>query len=40
VFWWGNPREKDYLEDLDIDGSIILKYIFKKLDVGAQTGST
>jgi hypothetical protein len=23
-FWWGNPRERDHLEDLDIGGRIIL----------------
>jgi hypothetical protein len=26
--WWGNLREKDYLEGADIDGSI--KWILKK----------
>jgi hypothetical protein len=29
-FWWGNLREKNHLEDLDVDGRIILKHIFKK----------
>jgi hypothetical protein len=33
-FWWGNWRERYHLEDLDIDGRIILKYIFKKWDDG------
>ena len=30
-FWWGNLREKDYLEepDVDVDGRI-LKWIFNK----------
>jgi len=27
--WWGNPRERDNLDDLGIDGRIILKVIFK-----------
>jgi len=29
-FWWGNPRERDSMENLGIDGRIILKRIFKK----------
>jgi hypothetical protein len=38
-FWWGNLRERDHLEDPDIDGRIILGWIFRKWDVGAWTGS-
>ena len=37
-FWWGNLRERDHLEDPGIDGRIILRWIFRKWDVGAQTG--
>ena len=28
--WWGNLRERDHLEGLDVDGRIILKLVFKK----------
>ena len=31
-FWRGNLWERDHLENLDIDGRIILKFIFRKLD--------
>ena len=33
-FWWGNLRERDHLEDPDLEGRIILKWIFKKWDGG------
>jgi len=29
-FWWGRLTERDHLEDLRVDGKIILKYLFKK----------
>jgi hypothetical protein len=38
VFWWGNLRERDHLVDPDIDGSMILRRIFRKWDVGVWTG--
>jgi len=25
AFWWGDLRGRDHLEDLDVDGRIILK---------------
>jgi hypothetical protein len=28
-FWWGNLGERDHLEDPGIDGSIILRRIFR-----------
>jgi len=37
-FWWGNLRERHHLEGPGIDGMIILRWIFKKWDVGACTG--
>ena len=31
-FWWGDLREKNHLKDVDVDGRIILKWIFNKED--------
>jgi hypothetical protein len=31
-FWWGDLTETDHFKDLDIDGKIILKWIFKQWD--------
>jgi hypothetical protein len=28
--WWGELRERDHLEDVGIEGRIILKWIFKQ----------
>jgi len=38
-FTWGNLRGRDHLEDPSVDGRMILRRIFRKLDVGAWTGS-
>ena len=37
-FWWGDPREEHHLDDLDLDGRIILRYIFRVWDGEAWTG--
>jgi hypothetical protein len=34
--WWGNLRERDKLEEPDIDGRIILRWIFRKRDGGGE----
>jgi hypothetical protein len=36
----GEPEGKRPLEDTGIDGRIILRWIFRKWDVGAWTGSS
>jgi hypothetical protein len=33
-FWWGNLRERDNLEEPDIVGRVILRWIFRKWVVG------
>jgi len=39
-FWWGNLRERDNLGDPGVDARIILRWIFRKGDVWAWTGSS
>jgi len=31
---WGDLRERDHLEDLGVDGRIIIRWIFRKWDMG------
>jgi hypothetical protein len=33
-FWWGSLTERDNLEELRVEGKIILKYLFKKHNGG------
>jgi len=33
-FWWGNLRERSHIEDPDVDGRIILRWIFRMWDRG------
>jgi hypothetical protein len=39
-FCWGNLRERDNLGDPGVDERVILRWIYRKLDVGAWTGSS
>jgi len=34
AFWWGNQRERGHLEDPGIDGTIILRWVFRNWDGG------
>jgi hypothetical protein len=34
--WWENVRERDHLEDPGVDERIILKWIFRKWDMGLE----
>ena len=38
-FWWGNLRERDHLGDPCVYGRIILRWIFRKWELGVWTGS-
>jgi len=37
--WWGDLRGRDHLGDRGVDLRIILRWIFRKWDVGVWTGS-
>ena len=36
--WWGNLRERDHWGDQDVDGRIILRWIFSEWNVWVWTG--
>jgi len=37
-FWWGNLRERYCLEVPGVGGRKVLRWIFRKWDVGVRTG--
>jgi hypothetical protein len=37
-FWWGNLRERGHWGDPDVDGRIILRWIFRKWEGVVGTG--
>jgi hypothetical protein len=39
-FWWGNLKERDHLGDPDVNWRIIIRWDFRKWDVGVWTGSS
>jgi hypothetical protein len=40
LFWWKNVRERGHLRDPGVDRRIILRWIFRKQDMGIWTGSS
>jgi hypothetical protein len=36
--WWGNLRERDHWRDPGVDGRIILRWIFRRWNVGVWAG--
>ena len=38
--WWGNRKVRDHLEDLGVDGRIMLRWIVRKWGVGVWSRSS
>jgi hypothetical protein len=38
VFWWENLRERDHWGDPDVDGRIIIRWIYRKWGMRVWTG--
>jgi hypothetical protein len=36
-YWWGNLRERDHWGDPGVDGRVMLRWIFRKWDLGLWT---
>jgi hypothetical protein len=39
-FWWESPKEKDHLEDQDVDGKMGSKWNLRRLVGGVWSGFT
>ena len=39
-FWWGDLKERGHLEEVGVDGIVMLRWILKKSFGGTSTGLT